>query len=114
MIHLRLFAIHTVQNTDGRTGLILACCKGEKVVAKSLIDKGANVDHQDKVKKTVFNNVHDHIILIRYLSQIGYTPLHYASRNGHTDVVEMLIENGAQIDVPAKVSKSGCISLSLS
>ena len=40
--------------------------------------------------------------------QIGYTPLHYASRNGHTDVVELLIEHGAQVDVPAGVSRSVC------
>ena len=35
--------------------------------------------------------------------QIGYTPLHCASYNGHTDVVELLIGNDAHIDVPAKV-----------
>ena len=35
--------------------------------------------------------------------QIGFTPLHYASQNGHTDVVELLIDHDAHIDVPTKV-----------
>ena len=35
--------------------------------------------------------------------QIGYTPLHYASLNGHTDVVELLIDHDAHVDVPTKV-----------
>ena len=33
--------------------------------------------------------------------QIGFTPLHFASQNHHTGVVEMLIENGASVNVPA-------------
>ena len=35
--------------------------------------------------------------------QIGFTPLHYASWNGHTDIVKLLIDHGAHIDVPTKV-----------
>ena len=35
--------------------------------------------------------------------QTGFTPLHYASQNGHTDVVELLIDLDALIDVPTKV-----------
>ena len=35
--------------------------------------------------------------------KIGYTPLHCASQNGHTDVVKLLIESGAQIDVSSTV-----------
>ena len=36
-------------------------------------------------------------------NQIGFTPLHWASQNGHLDVVELLIEKDAQVDVPTKV-----------
>ena len=37
------------------------------------------------------------------LFQIGFTPLHWASWNGHLDVVKLLIKRNAEIDVPAKV-----------
>ena len=37
--------------------------------------------------------------------KVGVTPLHYASRNGHLEVVELIIERDAQIiDVQTKVS----------
>ena len=42
---------------------------------------------------------------VLYLNQIGFTPLHWASQNGHLDVVKLLIERNAQIDVPAKVDE---------
>ena len=38
-----------LQSGDGETGLILACCKGQKSVAELLINRGANVHYQDKV-----------------------------------------------------------------
>ena len=41
--------------------------------------------------------------------QVGFTPLHYASLNGHTDVVKLLIDYGVHIDVPAEVQE--CVSL---
>ena len=37
--------------------------------------------------------------------QVGFTALHWASKTGNFEVVKLLIENGAQIDVPAKVWK---------
>ena len=40
---------------------------------------------------------------ISIVIQVGFTPLHYASQNGHTDIVELLIDHGAVIDVPTKV-----------
>ena len=35
--------------------------------------------------------------------QIGFTSLHFTSQKGHTDVVELLIDHDAHIDVPTTV-----------
>ena len=35
--------------------------------------------------------------------QSGFTPLHAASRMGHSDVVKILIQNGADINLASEV-----------
>ena len=44
--------------------------------------------------------------------QIGKTPLHYASANGHEAVVEVLLKAGTDHSIKNKVSMVGCISSS--
>ena len=39
-----------------------------------------------------------------FSSQDGQTALHHASSSGHTDVVELLVDSGAQIDNEDNVS----------
>lgn len=39
-------------------------------------------------------------------SKAGFTPLHLASQEGHTDMVTLLIENGADVDAKAKVCRT--------
>lgn len=36
----------------------------------------------------------------------GYTALHYAARNGHTDICRLLLQNGANIDALTKCGKA--------
>ena len=36
--------------------------------------------------------------------QRGYTPLYYASEQGRNDLIQLLIEHGAVIDLPTDVS----------
>ena len=43
------------------------------------------------------------IIVVVNFIQIGYTPLHYASYNGNSDVVELLLDSAVNFDLPAKV-----------
>ena len=50
-----------------------------------------------------------YIVLLHSL-QDGYTPLIIASQEGHTDVVEVLLNHGAEVDLPQKVSV--CVSRS--
>ena len=39
-----------------------------------------------------------------FSSQDGQTALHHASSNGHTDVVKLLVDSGAQLDHKDNVS----------
>ena len=35
--------------------------------------------------------------------QYGASPLYLASRKGHDDIVQILLDSGASVDLPAKV-----------
>ena len=43
------------------------------------------------------------LILDVYLIQRGVTSLFFASQEGHTSVVQLLLEHGAQVDLPDNV-----------
>lgn len=62
-----------------RTALWHAACRGHEGVARLLLDRGANVNHQD----------------VR-----GSTALHEAAVHGQQQIAELLIERGASIDMP--------------
>ena len=44
-------------------------------------------------------------------SQFDQTALYYASISGHTDVVKLLVDSGAQIDNKDQVSTEPCVVL---
>ena len=46
-------------------------------------------------------NVHSSLLLT--LSQDGWTPLHVACQEGHTQVAELLLQAGASVDLETKV-----------
>ena len=48
-------------------------------------------------------NVHDHVSFNLH-TQSGESPLYTASFNGHQKCVNLLIEAGANVDVPTEVS----------
>ena len=66
-------------NVEFRTGkdespLMLAALKGQLELARKLVERGADVN------------------------KTGWTPLHYASTNGHLQIMDLLLENHAYID----------------
>ena len=62
---------------EGLTALSWACLKGHMHVVQSLLDRGSELDHEDKA---------------------GRTPLDLASFYGDADLVQFLINQGAQIE----------------
>lgn len=61
-------------NAKGESALMLACLKGQSVLAEAMIKKGADVN------------------------KTGWTPLHYAASGGQPALIRLLIENHAYID----------------
>ncbi|MBE0474263.1 ankyrin repeat domain-containing protein [Rhodoferax sp.] len=62
------------RNTADESPLMLAALKGETLLCQGLIQKGADVNKP------------------------GWAPLHYASTNGHLEVMNLLLEHFAYID----------------
>ena len=91
------------------TALNWACGeKGRHEVVRALIEAGATVDTQNKVSRIVYVCVYVcvYISLLTMCchSQFGQTPLYIASFHGHQNYVELLIQMGANVDVPKQVS----------
>ena len=54
----------------------------------------------------------NYVYIVLYHSlQDGVTPLSFASQEGHKVIVEVLLNHGAEVDLPNKVSV--CVSISL-
>ncbi|CUS23994.1 LAQU0S13e00914g1_1 [Lachancea quebecensis] len=66
------------RDAGGRTKLQIACDKGKYDVAKRLIQEGYNVNDQDNA---------------------GNSPLHEAALNGHLNIVQLLLHNGADVNI---------------
>jgi ankyrin repeat protein len=66
------------RDSSGRLKLQRVCDKGKFEEAKALIEEGVDVNDQDYA---------------------GNSALHEASLNGYTDIVELLLENGAEVDL---------------
>eukprot|EP01052_Picozoa_sp_SAG31_P031778 SAG31_NODE_3407_length_4307_cov_8.014971_3_plen_356_part_00 len=68
---------------------------GHRKVAKLLLNEGADLNFQNKVRSSVIS------VCCRKLTagcsklQGGYTPLHEAAREGHVEMCEMLLDAGA-------------------
>ncbi|KAH7134386.1 hypothetical protein EDB81DRAFT_858982 [Dactylonectria macrodidyma] len=67
-----------MRTTKSFTDLMLASYYGHRVIAKLLLEKGAEIEAKD--------------------SEHGRTPLSWAAEKGHTAVVKLLLEKGADVE----------------
>ena len=81
-----------------------ACEENQLEVASVLIESGAMVNYQNKVLiiSIVFNDL---LTLLGFSPQKGWSALQAASQNGHKDVVKLLIQSRALLELRNKVCK---------
>jgi ankyrin repeat protein len=95
-------AFYVPQEAPCPTPLLVACHENHPQVATYLISKGARVNYQNKVIHYLY------YLLISLLTKVspqnGSTSLHVASLNGHTAVVQPLIESQAKLNIKNHVS----------
>lgn len=65
------------KNSEARTPLAVAACRGHEAIVRLLLAKGANIEARDKY---------------------GYTPLLLAAQQGHGAIVRLLLDRGAHIE----------------
>lgn len=76
------------------TALMFACERGYVEIVRMLLDHGANVNLQQEMDETYYDQ--------RDVHYSGFTPLHFASVEGHVEVVQMLLDSGANRNVRDK------------
>ncbi len=103
---------------DGWTALMLASSYGHREIAQLLVDRSADVNTQRKVGKFVFLTcllLEKFVSVNRFLrdsgisatssisSQDGQTALMCASRYGHREIAQLLVDRGADVSTQEKV-----------
>ena len=87
----------------GSTALGAACFENHLKVVTVLIESRATVDSQDKVYDYLYCCLN---LLTQQVSftQKGWSALHLASQVGHSDIVKLLLNYHAQLELRNKVS----------
>lgn len=93
----------------GNTPLHLACQNNEVETVEILINKGVDLNCLNSVRTTVFvDETHFYTFAcdtIRfYLFQRLQSPIHIAAEMGHTDICELLLAAGANIEQREQVN----------
>ena len=92
-------------NEHGETVLSIACFKGDLEKVKYLISVGADVNARNgfaffgaiyaRNKFEICKVLIGAGINVNYTNEYGYTPLHKACSNADLDIIELLLDNGA-------------------
>ena len=104
-----LLAFYVPQDQFAATPLLAACEHNRLEVARFLIQKGANVNYKAKVFTTpiVFRTITTHcfvVVFSFFFLQSGWSALLDACDEGHTAVVNLLIDSGAKLEIKNNVS----------
>ena len=95
------------------TRLTMACYHGHMDIVNELIYNGTDVNEKDGVSYILDNDiVIDNRFDVFGMQQEGMTSLMWSCNNGHLDIVNVLIDNGADVNDKNNVS-SNLLSLSL-
>ena len=94
-------------DSNGRTPLHWAARKGHRQVAAFLISKGANVNARDEDEASPLHGCHRDVIpvLIAKGADLeakeahGFTPLQWAIRRSRRAAAQLLVRQGAQVDI---------------
>ena len=78
-----------VKNSNGTTPLHLCAKNGHKHIVENFLQK---LKHKISNKIQIFGNNQDKDELLNPKNHSGFTPLHYASENGHFQIVQMFLD----------------------
>ncbi len=90
---------------NGWTAMMCAACKGYKEIVSLLVERGANMDVQNVVRlyHPLPHSSPLTIILYSPIHQYGRTAMMEAAFQGHLEIVSLLVERGANMDLQAVV-----------
>ena len=99
------------QNKQGISAVFMAALTGEVEILKKLVTFGGNLADRDPQKNSMLHAAASEgaVSMVSYLldcgnadvsvrNKYGWTPLHFAAAYGRPNVIEMLIENGAEVN----------------
>ena len=96
---------------DGWTALYWASRNGHDEIVRVLLAAKATVNTQTKVGFVVISHNMLFTLFSSYVQE-GRSPLWTASFSGHQKCMELLIDAGANVDIPKEVSVSSCTHIS--